>query len=359
MAITLTVRGTSYTFPQVDDEDWGAQVTLWAEAITSVVLPLAEAPATPTASDGVLRLGNGDKIAWRDNSNTNDAGLYLNNLNKLIMDLPDGSNIDLSEVGTGDVHGPSSSVDNSLPRFDLTTGKIIQGSNVIVSDLDNVSGINALTAASLVGPLTGNSAGTHVGPVTGDLTGNSSGIHTGNVVATLANLTTANVGTLIATTIGAATANVAAAARTRATGTSVAAGGVAISTSSGTSESGTDTSFVDVSNVSVTIVTSGRPVMLILASASASGPGYLAGYDNSGTYCKTLFKLVRGSTSICETQLGATATGATAVVASVPGFSFVDTPSAGTYTYKLQAAADAGAGAVWQVYKMKLIAFEL
>lgn len=37
--------------------------------------------------------------------------------------------------GSGDVVGPSSSVDNELPRFDSTTGKLIQASGVTLSDL--------------------------------------------------------------------------------------------------------------------------------------------------------------------------------------------------------------------------------
>lgn len=36
--------------------------------------------------------------------------------------------------GSGDVVGPASSVDNSIPRFDGTTGKLLQGSGVKVSD---------------------------------------------------------------------------------------------------------------------------------------------------------------------------------------------------------------------------------
>lgn len=42
--------------------------------------------------------------------------------------------------GSGDVVGPASSVDNSLPRFDGTTGKLLQGSGFLLSDLDEVSG---------------------------------------------------------------------------------------------------------------------------------------------------------------------------------------------------------------------------
>jgi len=40
--------------------------------------------------------------------------------------------------GSGDVVGPSSSTDNAVVRFDLTTGKLIQNSGVTISDANNV-----------------------------------------------------------------------------------------------------------------------------------------------------------------------------------------------------------------------------
>ena len=40
--------------------------------------------------------------------------------------------------GSGDVVGPSSSTDNAIARFDLTTGKLIQNSGVTISDANNV-----------------------------------------------------------------------------------------------------------------------------------------------------------------------------------------------------------------------------
>ena len=57
----------------------------------------------------------------------------------------------LSATGTGgDVVGPASSTDNAIARFDLTTGKLLQNSVVIVGDTGNITGVNALTAESLV-----------------------------------------------------------------------------------------------------------------------------------------------------------------------------------------------------------------
>lgn len=42
------------------------------------------------------------------------------------------------------VVGPSSSTDNTVPRFDLTSGALIQGSSVVISDADAVSGVTQL-----------------------------------------------------------------------------------------------------------------------------------------------------------------------------------------------------------------------
>ena len=41
--------------------------------------------------------------------------------------------------GNGDVTGPSSSVDNTIVRFDATTGKLIQGSSITLSDVSGVT----------------------------------------------------------------------------------------------------------------------------------------------------------------------------------------------------------------------------
>ena len=72
-------------------------------------------------------------------------------------------------AGTGDVVGPGSATDNALPRFNGTTGKLLQNSGVIVDDSNNVSGIAGLTIA---GALTGVTDLTMAGALTGvtDLT---------------------------------------------------------------------------------------------------------------------------------------------------------------------------------------------
>lgn len=49
-----------------------------------------------------------------------------------------------------DITLPGSSTDNAVPRFDSTTGKVLQGSSVIIDDSNNVTGVAALTASGLV-----------------------------------------------------------------------------------------------------------------------------------------------------------------------------------------------------------------
>jgi hypothetical protein len=91
------------------------------------------------------------------------TGRYINNSLVTIdpvsgdIDLPadatvDGVNIsELAAAGGGDVDGPASSVDNTIPRWNLTTGKLLQGSGLVISDEDLLSIPTAtLTSTSLV-----------------------------------------------------------------------------------------------------------------------------------------------------------------------------------------------------------------
>ena len=55
-----------------------------------------------------------------------------------------------SDNPIGDVIGPLSSTDNALPKFDGTSGKILQNTGVIVDDSNNISGINSETLVPVV-----------------------------------------------------------------------------------------------------------------------------------------------------------------------------------------------------------------
>ena len=59
-------------------------------------------------------------------------------------------------TSSGNVVGPASATDNAVVRFDLTTGKVIQNSGVIIDDSNNVSGIGTLAAGTTT--LTSNAA---------------------------------------------------------------------------------------------------------------------------------------------------------------------------------------------------------
>lgn len=55
----------------------------------------------------------------------------------------------IESMGSGDVVGPASSTDNAVVRFDSTTGKLIQNSGVIVSDLDAMSGLTKINVDNI------------------------------------------------------------------------------------------------------------------------------------------------------------------------------------------------------------------
>ena len=71
---------------------------------------------------------------------TNSRFLTLNNVSDEIEERI------LPAFGTGDVSwvGVGSSIDNSIPRFDGVSGLIIQGSNIIIDDSDNITGATSL-----------------------------------------------------------------------------------------------------------------------------------------------------------------------------------------------------------------------
>jgi hypothetical protein len=57
---------------------------------------------------------------------------------------------DITGATGGDVVGPASATDNAVARYNLTTGKLIQNSGVIIDDSNNVSGVVTLTTTNLI-----------------------------------------------------------------------------------------------------------------------------------------------------------------------------------------------------------------
>ncbi len=134
----------------------------------------------------------------------------------------------------------------------------------------------------------------------------------------------------------------------RTTGTTVGAGGIAISASTG-SYSNTGTSFTTAATV--TITTTGRPVVLALQDDGNISSSSSIGNNGSAS---ALFAFFRGATQITKMQLGPQAEFAP------PGMiNFIDTPAAGTYTYTLQATLDVGGGGRQvSINNCKMVAYE-
>ena len=130
--------------------------------------------------------------------------------------------------------------------------------------------------------------------------------------------------------------------------------GQQVSGSSGSYGTGS-TSPVDVTNLSVTITTTGRPVMLMVQGAYI---GVTNG--NFDTAALANFRLLRGGIAFTANYALKTAgdTADTNKEIQVPAsLTFLDTPAAGTYTYKLQAWA--AANCTTSVINCVLIAYEL
>jgi hypothetical protein len=60
--------------------------------------------------------------------------------------------VDVEAVGLGDVLGPASSVNKTLPKFSGTGGKTLIDTGIVINDLDAISGANCLKLNSVFAP---------------------------------------------------------------------------------------------------------------------------------------------------------------------------------------------------------------
>ena len=103
----------------------------------SNVITVKQAPLT-TKGDIFIMQDGGTPEATRLAAGTNGQVLSSNSI--MITGLEW-----ITAAGTGDVVGPASATDNAVVRYDLTTGKLIQNSSVLIDDSDNVTGVVDLT----------------------------------------------------------------------------------------------------------------------------------------------------------------------------------------------------------------------
>jgi hypothetical protein len=141
-------------------------------------------------------------------------------------------------------------------------------------------------------------------------------------------------------------------------GTNVGVGGLAFSATATTFTTNTSsTSYFDIPGLVLTIPTSGRPLLLQLMPGDPTTNSYVR--SNSSSDCRFELKLVRvddGATvSIQEGGVG----NASDTVYPSSAFSFLDLVSAGTHTYKLQGRSSFTSSIFFQIFNVKLIAYEL
>lgn len=100
MSIPLVINGTTYSYPETGDVNWGADATDWASAVTVGMLQKAgglfqllaevdfgttygiksvylKSRATYPASTGQVRLGNTEGVYWRNAANGADVSLTV------------------------------------------------------------------------------------------------------------------------------------------------------------------------------------------------------------------------------------------------------------------------------------------
>lgn len=129
------------------------------------------------------------------------------------------------------------------------------------------------------------------------------------------------------------------------------------------------TTFVDVTNATISITTTGRPVYLGLipgSNAATGSPSILQLTKPSptvGSFVQSQIKALRGTTSVYVEEFtlvpGLDVTNTFEITARLPASAvwFIDMPSAGAYTYKLQALCNSITD--FQINNCKLIAYEL
>lgn len=115
-------------------------------------MPLRLNPVTGEL-DLVLGPGSGTATVQVDtdsgSANPTAAGI-LNVLGGTGVTVTGASNtVTITALNNGDVVGPASSTDNAIARYDGTTGKLLQNSNVTIGDSDTVDGITQLNVDNL------------------------------------------------------------------------------------------------------------------------------------------------------------------------------------------------------------------
>ena len=114
-------------------------VTSVGYSLGASVADVWAATGSPITTSGTITVSavdpGADRIVFWDDSDSKLTYLTVGSGLSIT-----GTTLSATGGGTGDVTGPGSSTDNTLVRMDGTTGKVIQGSGVVLSDNDEISG---------------------------------------------------------------------------------------------------------------------------------------------------------------------------------------------------------------------------
>lgn len=206
--VNVNINGVSYQIPNTGEEGWGDNVTNWIVAASSFLLqrsggsfPLSaevdlgavaglraliyRSQASDVAASGVLRLGNADKISFRNAANSADLQLGLS------TDILQFNGISLIQAGLGsivnaDVNAAAAIALSKLATLTASRALVSDSSGVIVpssvtsTELGYVSGVTS----SIQSQINALVVGAGIDQLTGDVT---AGPGFGSQVATIAN----------------------------------------------------------------------------------------------------------------------------------------------------------------------------
>lgn len=193
MAINLVVNAVTYSFPEAGDAaGWGANVTNWAQAVTSSMLQKSGGTFTLSAvvdfgasyglksiaytsrtanpaSAGVVQLANADTIKWRNSGNSADIALTPGSSDTVLSYAAiDLANISGTQTLTNKTISGSSNTLSAIAYSSLVLTGAVVNADVSASAAIAYSKLAALTSANI---LVGNGSNVAtVVAVSGDLT---------------------------------------------------------------------------------------------------------------------------------------------------------------------------------------------
>lgn len=159
MVVSLTVNGSSFSYPELSDEGWGIIATAWAAAISSSTLQKSGGTFTLTAevdfganyglkslyyksrtaspaTAGQYRLAASDVVSWRNTSNNANLDLSVNSNNQLVFNGDVLLNTDEALVGSNGITVTSGSNTTDIAGF---RSEFVAASGSLQSQIGSIS----------------------------------------------------------------------------------------------------------------------------------------------------------------------------------------------------------------------------